>query len=287
MKIIVTAIALCFVVSVGGCVRPGVDAYSIMDAPCAPRAVSSDDESAAHAEFVFICRNGMKGRTKVYDDSVFSFGFAPVPAPFVGTNPRYRHRRVDITTSRVKNDLADVWYVDKMPPPVKDELECGFMAYRHVISSLVPPSPDDMHWYETNLTFITKGYYPGHRNEDDKCNDKKGVTGFYAGSYEHPTQLKMFYRSTHWFFDSLIGMQLKHLHGERGFIAWEEDWGNLIIPEASFPHINRPGIIPESLLIPDLEKWYDTFSADSDIPSWDYSDIYPDIFGYIPPSWYR
>ena len=212
MKIIVTAIALCFIVSVA-------------DARCMSRVVSSNDESAAHAEFIFTCHDGMKGRTTVYDDSVvFSFGLVPVDE-----SPQYHFRRVGITTFPMKNDLAgigDVDEVDLMTPPVKDESECGLTEYQHIISSLIPPELRR----ETRVLFTTKGYTE-HRNEDDRCNDKQEATGLFVGSY-HPgmTSRKIVANV----FNSLIVMHLNHLHGEGVFIEWKEDPDILILPDGNF-----------------------------------------------------
>ena len=260
MKIVVTAIALCFVVSVGGCARPGVDAsvvdMSVVDTGCVFRPVPPDDESAAHTEFIFTCHDGMKGRTRVHDDSVFSFGFAPVPAPFVGTSPRYRHRRVDVLTI-----------------PMRDT-KCGLTVYRHGISSLVPPSSYDELWMYENLTFTTKGYKPfglsflgsyeadvtrGLGNDADPDGDMGGV------------------------FDSLIVMHLNHLHGEEVVIDWERDSSMFNFPRHHYyiaKHL--PYDIPKYFPLvhdktPIYERGYDNEKGYDDFPADKCSGILGDI----------
>ena len=197
MKIIVTAIALCFMAS-------------IVDARCVSRVVSSDNKFLAYTEFTFTCHNGMKGRTKVYDDKVISSGEALILAPQNGEGPRYRYRAVvGITTS---------------PILMKDESECGFMTYSHEISSLVPPSRYNVLWSRPDLTFFTRGY-TGPRNEDDECKDKQEVTGLFVGSDVVFIGIMTPGRSIPYprlAFNSLIVMHLNHLHGEGVFIQWEE-----------------------------------------------------------------
>ena len=194
MKIIITALILCFMASV-------------VDARCVSRVVSSDNKFLAYTEFTFICHNGMKGRTKVYDDKIISSGMALVLAPQNGEDPRYRYgAAVDIMTS---------------PILMKDESECGFMTYSHNIHSFVPPSSYDALWSRPDLTFFTKGY-TGHRKEDDECNDKQEVTGLFVGSDVVIIMPKRSIPYPRLAFNSLIVMHLNHLHGEGVFIQWEK-----------------------------------------------------------------
>ena len=206
MKILVPALMLCFMASVS-------------DADCASRAVSSDNKFLAYTEFTFTCHNGMKGWTKVYDDKVISYGSALVLPLENDARPRYsRGAAVEIITS-----------------PMKDESECGFMAYSHSIHSFVPPSTYNLLWSRPQVTLFTKGY-TGHRNEDDECKDKQEVTGLFVGS---PIVIMMDSMTDskgipypRLAFNSLVIMHLNHLHGEGVFIQWEQ-WERDIFP--SFP----------------------------------------------------
>ena len=205
MKIIVTAIALCFVASVA-------------DARCASRDMASDDPLylAQYDNFTFACHDGISGAT----NAVNAQGQAEL-------NPD-----IDVIFSQGVGTAYGMVHVLS----IQRQTECGLLYEDHLISiGEDPPSPSEM-LQGNRMSFTTLGMALP-RDPDDKCNNREAVIGFYRGFYELEETRGPVVPNPWRVFNSLIVMHLYHMHGERVnpnvpevFINWKED-GDLTAPE--------------------------------------------------------
>ena len=205
MKIIVTALMLCFVASVA-------------DARCAPRVVSPDDDSDVYAEyaeytdFSFVCHDGTNGVTviRTYGDSGMDGAFSAAMSPDYGS--------VNILS-------------------IPDRTKCGLIYEVHMIGiGEDPPNAEEL-LQLNGMQFMTIGVTPPPRDPDDKCNNQEGEIDFYYGTYKLEGSRGRVVPNPWRVFNSLIVMHLNHMHGERVnprvpevFIQWREDKG-LTAPE--------------------------------------------------------